>query len=105
MPVVRRGDDDGGDILADEQRAKIRIDGTAFEGAGIGLFGIVILDTFPGVFAAAGIDITDGDDLGFLSRFFSGHARTDCHIRNASTRACSRGYQSTPILIRWVASC
>ena len=66
VPVVRRGDHHGVNVLASNQSPEIVIGRAALVGAAFGLFGVVILDRLLRVLAAMSIDIAHGDGVCFL---------------------------------------
>jgi hypothetical protein len=66
VPVIRRGDDDGVDVLAGEELAEVAVGLAAFEG-GVLVLAVALGDGLLGVLTAVGIDIADGDDLDFFA--------------------------------------
>jgi len=63
MPVVRRGNHDGVNVLAGQQLAPVANRGAAFERAGGPLARVVGSHLFARVFHAPGIDVTEGYSL------------------------------------------
>ncbi len=67
VPVIRRGDDHGVNVLAREQIAEILVLRASLERTLVRLFAVVILHQFFGVLTARGIHIAHGHHLRFLA--------------------------------------
>ena len=61
--MIRRGDDDGIDILAIQQRAKIFVLLAAWDGSFVFALGVAFFDELHGVLPPFGDHVADGDDL------------------------------------------
>ena len=79
MRVIGRGDHNGVDILAGQQLAKIRVDGTAFVRAALLPIGVVPVHTALRRFAPRLLDITDGNDLDIVEASKAARVTTPLH--------------------------
>ena len=86
VPMVRRGDDDGVDVLALQQLAEVGIGFTTFE-AGIFVLAIAFFDSLFGEFSAVGIDVADGHDLDFFAAQEAAEV-TAVHFTHADESEC-----------------
>ena len=66
VPVVRRGDDDGVDVLVGDEFAEVGVGRATLEG-GLLVLAVAFFDGLLGVFAAVGVHVADAHDLDFLA--------------------------------------
>ena len=97
VPMIRRGDDDGIDVLAREQFPKINESGATFVSSVGRCAGIMILHHLQGGIAAGGIDIADCNHADFLALKATAHqaaalnSEADATYVNLAVRRCFGG--------------